>query len=224
MVDSYRGGLTTPELPNATRLVPFERYLSAIRWQFARGVLVGIVASATFLIPAFKYSNIRHRGASSQQGLGQSVAGSSDAQDAGARKSTSEMSGTSLAPSIPRKPVSSESPSHFADALAKPAAARNLAKSPTPGSVNQPATLRESASTEPKLTKKSLATLAQLWASVEAGDSKAAVALADVYLRGDGVPVNCEQARVLLFVASKENNAEATRKLQDLDESSCPQP
>jgi len=39
-----------------------------------------------------------------------------------------------------------------------------------------------------------LAKLAQLWASVEAGNTKAAVALADLYLRGNGVPVNCDQA------------------------------
>jgi TPR repeat protein len=69
-----------------------------------------------------------------------------------------------------------------------------------------------------------LSTLAQLWASFETGDTKAAVALADLYMRGDGVPANCEQARVLLFVASKENNAEATKKLQDLDEAGCPAP
>ena len=50
------------------------------------------------------------------------------------------------------------------------------------------------------------------------------MALADIYLRGDGVPVNCDQARVLLFVASKENDAEATKKLQDLDETGCPAP
>ena len=77
---------------------------------------------------------------------------------------------------------------------------------------------------EPRPTKKTLATLAQLWASVEAGNTKAAVALADLYLRGNGVPVNCDQARVLLFVASKENDAEATKKLQDLDETGCPAP
>ena len=31
---------------------------------------------------------------------------------------------------------------------------------------------------------------------------KAAVALADLYTRGEGVEVNCEQARILLLVAS----------------------
>jgi TPR repeat protein len=59
---------------------------------------------------------------------------------------------------------------------------------------------------------------------VQAGNTRAAVALADLYLRGDGVPVNCDQARVLLVVASKENNAEAIKKLQDLDETGCPAP
>jgi len=36
--------------------------------------------------------------------------------------------------------------------------------------------------------------------------------------------VNCDQARVLLLVASKENDANATKKLQELDETGCPAP
>jgi TPR repeat protein len=51
---------------------------------------------------------------------------------------------------------------------------------------------------------------------------KAAVALADLYIRGEGVPVNCEQARILLQVASKKNNAEASKKLEELDQGGCP--
>jgi len=50
----------------------------------------------------------------------------------------------------------------------------------------------------------------------------AAVALADLYTRGEGVPVNCEQARILLLVASEKNNAEASKKLQGLDKGGCP--
>src|SRR5579859_8275734 len=58
-----------------------------------------------------------------------------------------------------------------------------------------------------KRSKKISATPQQLWASVQEGNSHAAVALADLYIRGEGVPVNCDQARVLLLVDSEKKNA-----------------
>jgi hypothetical protein len=192
-----RHALTTPESPNITRLVPFERHLSAIRWQFIRGVLIGILVSCAVAIPAFKYSNIRQHGASLQNTSGPTALGDSAAPAAsGARKSTSDIAGTSFIPPTLSKPQPS-----------------------SPGS--QPTQLPDP---EPGRTKKTLATPQQLWSSVQGGNTKAAVALADLYMRGDGVPVNCDQARVLLLVASKENNAEAIKKLQDLDETGCPAP
>ena len=225
LFDRDRQGLTTPELSNMTRLVPLERHLSAVRWQFIRGVLIGILVSSAVAIPAFKYSNVRQHGAPLQQGLGQTALGNSDAQAApGAQKSTSETSGTSFSPPVLPKPRPSKPANHLADNAAQPALTSGRAKSPVSLAVSQPAPLTELSFPEPRPTKKTLTTLAQLWAAVEVGNTKAAVTLADLYLRGDGVPVNCEQARVLLFVASKENNAEATKKLQDLDETGCPAP
>jgi len=61
-----------------------------------------------------------------------------------------------------------------------------------------------------------------LWSALQAGNMRAAVALADLYTRGEGVPVNCEQARILLLVASEKSNAEASKKLQELDKGGCP--
>jgi hypothetical protein len=216
--------LTGAESPNTTRLVPFDRHLSAIRRQFIRGVLIGILASSAVAVAAFEYSNIRQHRASSQ-GTGQTALENSDIKAAsGALKSTSETAGTSLpAPSLP-KPQLSKPSNHFLDNPVEPAPAKGRPKTPASLDVNQPAPLTDLSFPEPRPTKKTLATLAQLWASVEAGNAKAAVTLADIYLRGDGVPVNCEQARVLLFVASKENEPEATRKLRDLEETGCPTP
>lgn len=65
------------------------------------------------------------------------------------------------------------------------------------------------------------ATPQQLWSAVQAGDTNAAVVLADRYLRGEGVPLNCLQARVLLLAASEKNNANATKKLHALDKDGC---
>jgi hypothetical protein len=61
----------------------------------------------------------------------------------------------------------------------------------------------------------------QLWSAVGAGDSSAEVALAQLYLTGNGVPRNCEQARVLLRAASKNGNIEARQQLRKLNESAC---
>jgi TPR repeat protein len=62
----------------------------------------------------------------------------------------------------------------------------------------------------------------QLWTSVEAGNSKSAVALAELYINGEGVPQNCNQARVLLLVASEKRNAAAIKRLAELDKTGCP--
>jgi TPR repeat protein len=72
--------------------------------------------------------------------------------------------------------------------------------------------------------KKISATPEQLWASVQAGSASAAVTLADLYMRGDGVPQNCDQARMLLVVASAKKNPQAIQKLHDLDKTGCPAP
>lgn len=216
MVDQRANALTTPELPNITRLVPLERHLSVIRRQFIRGVLTGILVSCAVAMPAFKYSNMRQRGASSQQGSGKTVVENSDAQTASrARKSAPEIAGTSFPTPVVPKPQPSKPSKDFPDD----------SKSPVSFHVSQPAPLTGVSFPEPRPTKKTVVSTPQkLWSSVQAGDTQAAVDLADLYLRGDGVPVNCDQARVLLLVASKKNDANATKKLQDLDETGCPAP
>jgi PilZ domain len=70
--------------------------------------------------------------------------------------------------------------------------------------------------------KKASATAQQLWSALQAGNINAAVALADLYARGEGVPVNCEQARVLLLAASAKHNAEASKRLEALNKGGCP--
>jgi TPR repeat protein len=226
MVDQRANELTTPELPNITRLVPFERHLSAIRRQFIRGVLTGILVSCAVAMPAFKYSNMRQRGASSQQGSGKTAVENPDAQAGSrARKFTPETSGTSFPTPVLPKPRPSKPSNDFPDNPVKPVLSSDGPKSPVSFHVSQPAPLTGVSFPEPQPTKKTVVTTPQkLWSSVQAGDTKAAVALADLYLRGDGVPVNCDQARVLLLVASKENDADATKKLQDLEETGCPAP
>jgi TPR repeat protein len=75
----------------------------------------------------------------------------------------------------------------------------------------------------PVAIKKSM-TPAQLWGAVQAGNTRAAVTLAEDYIQGEGVPKNCQQARILLLMASEKRNAAAIKRLQQLDEDkdTCP--
>jgi len=61
----------------------------------------------------------------------------------------------------------------------------------------------------------------QLWSVIGAGDSSSEVPLAELYLKGDGVPKNCEQAAVLLRAASKNGRVEALEKLKKLSKNGC---
>jgi len=65
--------------------------------------------------------------------------------------------------------------------------------------------------------KRNLGTAAQwLWAAVKNGNTQAEVELSDLYLTGEGVARNCEQARILLRAAADGGNAEARERLQTL--------
>jgi TPR repeat protein len=61
-----------------------------------------------------------------------------------------------------------------------------------------------------------------LWTSVENGDTHAEVSLAHRYVKGDGVPQSCAQARVLLEAAVKRGSSEAREKLDELGQAGCP--
>lgn len=54
------------------------------------------------------------------------------------------------------------------------------------------------------------------WRSLEAGNTAAALPLADLYIAGKGVSRSCVQARILLDTAARKGSAEAARKLGEL--------
>jgi TPR repeat protein len=60
-----------------------------------------------------------------------------------------------------------------------------------------------------------------LWMSVEKGNPKAEVLLADLFVRGEGVTKNCAQARILLGAAIKHGDTEAMAKMRVLDRGGC---
>jgi len=60
-----------------------------------------------------------------------------------------------------------------------------------------------------------------LWKAVRKQNSTAAVLLSDLYLRGDGVRRNCDQARLLLLAAAKRGAPQAIQPLQNLEAYGC---
>ncbi len=60
-----------------------------------------------------------------------------------------------------------------------------------------------------------------LWKAVAQQNADAALLLADLYTRGDGVPKSCDQARLLLLAALKKGASQAAPRLRSLESSGC---
>lgn len=60
-----------------------------------------------------------------------------------------------------------------------------------------------------------------LWQAESKGNAPATLALADLYLRGEGVPQNCDQARLLLDLAAKKGAKGAAERLSHLPAFGC---
>jgi PilZ domain len=205
------------------QLVPMQRYLSAKRRQFRLGFLLGLGISAALVVAAVTYSNYRHE--SKRITSNDSTVVRSDAQVS-----------TSVTAS---KPSTRDNPAVdvFAGAKANQGTPSNItprnpmataAKQPQPRASeitagNRPAqTIEGQRSGGAANQRKTPMTPRQLWAATQSGSSNAAVALAELYIKGEGVPQSCDQARVLLLVASEKRNVEAIKRLHELDKTGCP--
>ena len=60
-----------------------------------------------------------------------------------------------------------------------------------------------------------------LWKSIAKQNSEATLLLADLYLKGDGVSKNCDQARVLLYSAARKGVSGAGERLRNLQAFGC---
>jgi TPR repeat protein len=60
-----------------------------------------------------------------------------------------------------------------------------------------------------------------LWKAVGKGNLTATLVLSDLYLRGDGIPKSCDQARLLLNVAARKGKAAAGERLRNLQAFGC---
>jgi hypothetical protein len=60
-----------------------------------------------------------------------------------------------------------------------------------------------------------------LWRAVAKQNATAAILLSDLYVRGDGVPRSCDQARLLLVAAAKRGSPLAAQQLRNLESQGC---
>jgi hypothetical protein len=218
--------ITTAASSIPMELVPLERYRSATHRQFIRGVLLGILVTSAVAVPAVKYSNSGKQPAIASAASGQTALADSEPQAgvsgpvslSGARRSAV----ASAAGKTRRSTQAGDSPDNPPSPTVVKPRLQSL-DNPSAGS-SHALSVALAQSREISSAKKSAASPQQLWSAVESGNVQAALTLADLYLRGDGVPANCDQARVLLLVASKKGSAKAVKELQELDSAGCPTP
>jgi hypothetical protein len=60
-----------------------------------------------------------------------------------------------------------------------------------------------------------------LWKAVRKQNGTAAILLSDLYVRGDGVPRSCDQARLLLLASARRGVPQAIQQLQGLPSHGC---
>ena len=199
----------------AALLIPFERFHRARRRHFVLGILLGTVASLAVGICGFQSVRAGRHSVDVR-----TTAPPTAPTNAPAQVEISSAASTPIAPqralNVSReRSVQAAEPYRNPIHSAAPISALNAPRTheiltPVPSPTIRPRSEKAS-------VMKKNATPEQLWASVEAGSVSAALTLADRYARGDGVPVNCDQARVLLKIASDKGSAEAGRKLQELE-------
>ncbi|HET7106886.1 MAG TPA: PilZ domain-containing protein [Candidatus Acidoferrum sp.] len=177
-------------------LVPMQRHLAAMRRQLIIGLLIGACLAGIIAFAAIAVSStLRKNRTQSKPAV-----------------ENSAPTGSPESLPLPEAPASTATPKDvFAIENQKkgPASLRIPVAPPVDTATH---TSRQKAPMKPD----------QLWAQVQAGNSSAAATLAELYIKGDGVPQSCAQARVLLLVASEKRNAAAIKRLADLDKAGCP--
>ena len=180
----------------ASAMVPMERHLAALRRQLLIGLLIGAGVAGVLAFTAVELGRYVSRPRSTVKPVVEAPAQAEPAI---------------VSPPVAQPAPSPASPDVFAIANQKKRAT---------GSRTPAAPIVETG-VQTRRLRTSL-TPDQLWTMVQAGNSTAAATLAELYIKGDGVPQSCAQARVLLLVASEKRNAAAIKRLSDLDKDGCP--
>jgi len=225
-----------PVKPRPARNPP-PLFNSDVTWQSQdssgarRGVLHQVATG--FLIAAFLFSCValvqnvgfvgrfRPKVANALIRLGKNLNGTSDSQP----RISSPLPNLPQVPSEPPSAVQAIPDAAQPEALPSSdhSSAQNHSKTPSPEIPRAKAgAYRAAYSRAPSLAQGRSVEASRLWSAVEAGSSGAELDLARRYLKGEGVPRNCEQAWILLRAATRSGNREARQQLQKLRRYGCP--
>ena len=177
-------------------LVPMQRHLAAMKRQLIIGILIGACAGGIVAFAVIKFSQYLH------EHRGQAKTPVESPAQTGPRAGSTETA----PPALYGTPKDV-----FAISNQKSGAVGSRIPTALPGDIAGHTS-----------KQKNPLTPDQLWTQVQAGNSTAAATLAELYIKGEGVPQSCAQARVLLLVASEKRNAAAIKRLANLDKGGCP--
>ncbi len=219
--------VTIPASVESTDLISLQRHLTVCRRQLYLGVVIGAMLGSAVAIPIAGHFGNANRVDGSHASVATAAQENANSRTEAVQAAPATVNNPSSlnvsAPMNAQRTIATRSYAGSSESGA-PKSISAVTSSPfslanhNSGAVS-PAS--QSRAGDAVVAKKSSATPQQLWSAVQAGDTNAAVLLADRYLRGDGVPPNCIQARVLLLAASEKKNPTAIKKLHELDQNGC---
>lgn len=200
-----------------------ERPLSVSRLRHSHGFSIALMVVMILIAPIVVFPSFRAATGSALIRLGEKLKGDSQTETPGSTTTPLRTSSPISPVSPPQSPLNAESAS--AEPSEKPASPKPVQD--VPGNSNP---LQAHSSKQEQIAKSFTKTSSRrrqsaaaqlLWSNIGAGDVTAEVALAQMYLSGDGVPKSCEQARVLLKAASRSGNSDAAKQLHNLKKRGC---
>jgi len=193
------------------------------RGRLARSITTGFLIGVIVLIPVVLFKKFRPNVGDSLIHLGEKLNGITNSQP----QSSSSPAGTAQPPAQALPTVEPAPNTPQQETAENPGAAPDASSQDnvaTPGPVISGAKGTADHSSDnriPHSTQGRSAEATRLWFAVGAGDASAEVELARLYLKGDGVIRNCEQARILLRAAARSGSWEARQQLQELRTNGC---
>ena len=131
-----------------------------------------------------------------------------------AENANSNTAGTALKASAAKKPAAEERNSNLAEERGQPT-------STSTGNGGEELAMAQRYLSGANGGRNSAEAAQWLWKSISKHNAEATLVLADLYLKGDGVSKNCDQARVLLDTAARKNIAGAGERLRNLQAFGC---
>ena len=189
-----------------------------IAYRLATGFLIGVLVWAVVML----FEMFRPEVGASLIHLGEEITGIASHQQTSTPLPSSSPLPTPPSPSTEAKPAALQKEASGDSALPPDSSRQVTSQSPNPAI---PGTKedrdRSPDRRSPNSAQDRSAEVTRLWSAVASGNASAEVDLARLYLKGDGAPQNCEQAKILLRAAAKGGSVEARQQLKKLRTSGC---